>query len=127
MGSSEWMLVLIVGIGCAAGVLKTGIGAVQTYLDRKLKIEELRAQNNEAALQEALRHAQAEMAQLRQSTTDVILSFDSTLQRLDDRLQNVERLALKSAVTAGALPSASAASERPAVADVGAKGVFAGE
>jgi hypothetical protein len=100
---------------------------MKSYLDRKLKIEELRARNSEAALQESLRHAHEEMAQLRQSTTDVILSFDSTLQRLDDRLQNVERLALRSAVTAGALPSASAAPERPAVAEVAAKGVFAGE
>src|SRR5262249_17006255 len=113
MGSSEWMLVLIVGIGCAAGVLKTGIGAVQTYLDKKLKIEELRAQNNEAALQEALRHAQAEMAQLRQSTSDVILSFDSTLQRLDERVKHLERAALSPGLAPDALPSAAPRSPAP--------------
>jgi hypothetical protein len=121
------MIVLVVFIGCATGVITNALGLAKSFLDKKLKIEELRAQNSEAALQESLRHAHEEMAQLRQSTTDVILSFDSTLQRLDDRLQNVERLALKSGVTAGALPSASAAPARSAAADAGAKGAVAGE
>jgi hypothetical protein len=126
------MIVLIVFIGCATGVVTNALNVVKSYLDKKLKIEELRARNSEAALQEALRHAREEMGQFRHSTNDLILSFDSTLQRLDDRLQSVERVALKAGGASGSLPSAPSTTarlrtqnvERASLPDGGANGAL---
>lgn len=126
------MIVLVVFIGCATGVATSVLNVVKSYLDKKLRIEELRARNSEAALQEALRHAREEMGQFHQSTNDLILSFDSTLQRLDDRLQGVERVALKAGTTSGTLPSAPIAParlgtrhvERAGLPDAGANGAM---
>jgi hypothetical protein len=127
------MIAIVVFIGCAAGVANNALNVVKSFLDKKLKIEELRARNSEAALQETMRRAREEIGQLGQSTHDLILSFDSTLQRLDDRLQSVERVALKAEALPGSLPSAVAAPariaapsvERASLPDVGANGARA--
>jgi ankyrin repeat protein len=98
MGPFE-MVVAIVAIGSIAGVLKS-------YFERRVVLDQQRDRSRDAALQEALRQVREEMAQLRQSTNDTILSFDSTLQRLGDRVQHLEQSALGTGATSGALPGA---------------------
>jgi hypothetical protein len=104
MGPFE-MVVAIVAIGSVAGVLKS-------YFERRAVRDEQRDRTRDAALQEALRQVREEMAQLRQSTNDTILSFDSTLQRLGDRVQHLEQSALGAGAASGILPGA--ASRAPA-------------
>jgi hypothetical protein len=60
---------------------------------------------SEARLQEALQQAREETAKLRRENQELILSFDSSLQRLDARLQHLERQALATGEPREALPS----------------------
>jgi hypothetical protein len=79
MGFAE-MVVAIVMIGCAAEVLKS-------FAKRPGKADK--------GLRDEIQSLRAEVQQLRQHGNDSILSFDATLQRLDQRLTHVEtRLAL---------------------------------
>jgi hypothetical protein len=88
------MVVLVVFITSVANVVK----AVVQPGSGRLGV-------SEARLQEALRQVREEMAQLRRESHEVVLSFDATLQRLDTRVQGLERQALGSGGQREALPS----------------------
>jgi hypothetical protein len=82
MGPFE-MVVMIVFIGT--------IGAIaQKYLDHRAR----HGQSANQSVQRLIQEVRAEMAALRQQTSEAVLSFDSTLQTLDARLKHVERRAL---------------------------------
>lgn len=100
-------VVAIVAMICATTLVVLGapFWLVKRFLDQKVKIEELKASRSEAALQDRLRPVREEMAQLRQETNDLILSFDTTLQRLEARVQELERkAALASGEQTASLP-----------------------
>jgi hypothetical protein len=79
MGFPE-MVVAIVLIGCASEVLKS-------FAKRSAKADK--------GLRDELRTLREEVERLRRHGNDSILSFDATLQRLDQRLTSVEtRVAL---------------------------------
>jgi hypothetical protein len=103
------MIVLIVFIKAVADVVKT---VMHNSPPGAAGLFERRAGVTEAQLQEALRQIREEMAQLRQSSLDVILTFDSTLSRLDDRLQHLEQRTLGT----GAAPSLPAVGGKPSPA-----------
>ena len=56
----------------------------------------------------------AEMAEMRRSTHDVVLSFESTLQRLEDRVQHLERTALGGAPGPSAISAGNVSMPAPA-------------
>jgi hypothetical protein len=97
------MIMAVVFMGIAGGVTINALNVLKGYLDKKLRIEELRAQSSQTALQETLHQARAEIGRLQQSSNDVILSFDSTLQRLETRVQSLERIALASGASSASL------------------------
>lgn len=87
-------------------VLITTVGsAVEQHLKNQR-----RSRSGDTGVEEALRRIRDEMAEVRRSTTDVVLSFESTLQRLEARVQHLERTALggaagQSAISAGGVPA----------------------
>lgn len=95
------MVIMIVAIGCATAVVGQVIDAAKAYLVLRAKRGSI-----DPELQQTLRAVREEMAQLRQSSHDVVLTFDATLQRLDARLRHVEQQGLATGRPAVALPSA---------------------
>ena len=95
------MVVAVVSIGCLTGIVTHGLDVVKAYLLQKTS-----ARRSDPALTETLGQLRDEIAQLRRATNDGVLSFDSTLQRLDTRLQHVERVALGTGAPPASLPSA---------------------
>jgi hypothetical protein len=86
------MVVLLVLISSITKVVKT-------YIEKQHS-----SQYGSAALRDALREVRAEMAELRQTRSDVVLSFESTVQRLEARVQHLERCALEPGVATSSLP-----------------------
>jgi len=101
MDSPFEMVVMVVAIGCATGLIGQLIDAWKTTMVTRVKRGTL-----DPSLHETLKAVREEMAQLRRSSSDVVLTFDATLQRLDARLQHLEQRALESGRPAATLPSA---------------------
>jgi hypothetical protein len=105
------MVVAIVAIGCGTGLIGQAIDAWKTTQTAKAK----RGGAVDPSLQATLQTVREEMAQLRRSSSDVVLTFDATLQRLDARLQHLEQRSLASGTAATTLPpsTSSRAAEAP--------------
>jgi hypothetical protein len=99
--------VAILAILCGTGVLSMPFFLVRMVMDRKLKITEMQARANEAAVREGLIPIREEVEAFRRETNDVVLSFDTTLHRLEARLQRLEQqvLAASPQETAPPLPA----------------------
>jgi hypothetical protein len=83
------MITAIVGTGSCMILL---IVAMETV--KKIVIARMHAVGGDSTSWEALNQLQEEVRQLRQATQDGVLSFDSTLQRIEARLQHLEQRAL---------------------------------
>jgi hypothetical protein len=89
------MVVAIVG-------LKTLGRVAHHYLDWRLEMTRRLGGADEAHLVATIQALRAEVAALKHHEAETILTFDSTLQRLDDRLKHLETRALGGANTARA-------------------------
>jgi hypothetical protein len=89
------MVVAIVG-------LKTLGKVAHHYLDWRLEMTRRLGGAEDAQLVTTIQALRAEVAALKQHEAETILTFDSTLQRLDDRLKHLETRALGGANTARA-------------------------
>jgi hypothetical protein len=87
----EVMIVSIVAIGCATGVVLTLLNTIRAAFTR-------RAVKGQDELVGELRSLREEVKQLRQQNNDVILNFDTTLQRVDRRLTHLETSRLSAGV-----------------------------
>jgi hypothetical protein len=94
------MVVIVVGIACGTAVVGQVVDAFKAYLVTRAKRGSL-----DPAVHETLKAVRDEIAQLKHSSNDVVLTFDATLQRLDARLQHLEQQALASGRPAATLPS----------------------
>jgi hypothetical protein len=86
------MVVAIVG-------LKTLGKVAHHYLDWRLEMTRRTGGADEATLLANIQALRSEVAALKQHEAETILTFDSTLQRLDDRLKHLETRALDGATT----------------------------
>jgi hypothetical protein len=93
----------------AVVLITTAGSAVEAHLKNQR-----RPRRSSAALEEALQQLRAEMAEMRRATHDVVLSFESTLQRLESRVQHLERTALSGASSPSAIPAGPASLPAPA-------------
>ena len=91
--------------------LGTTTGTIHKYLDHRLHMADRRSRAGDRTVLQAIEELRAEMAAMKRHETDAILTFDSTLQSLDARLNHLERLALGSGATERS--SLSAAPGRP--------------
>jgi hypothetical protein len=69
------MIVAVVGIGCFTGI-------IHRYLETKLQIARALAEKGSDSVAAELKALREEVRQLREQNADLILSFDTTLQRL---------------------------------------------
>lgn len=87
----HWTIALII-VMPATMLLSTPLYLIHTY--HKRKMEEIRVrgsiEGNERVLQ-AVAEVKREMAQLRDTTTQYDMSFDTALQRLESRMDRAER------------------------------------
>jgi hypothetical protein len=101
----------VVGISCGTAVIVHFLDTVKTYYKARAKKGTV-----DPAVQETLRAVREEMAELRRSSSDVVLTFDATLQRLDTRLQHLEQQALGSGRPGATLSTTRAAAAEEQVA-----------
>jgi hypothetical protein len=107
--SFEEMVVALVAIGCGTAIVGHVVAAIKA-------VAIAWAQGRSGTLpahgsrQAALQQKNDEMARLLQSSTDVVLTFEATLQRLEARLERLERNALSD----GAAPNTIASGAYPA-------------
>ena len=99
------MITAIVGTGSCMILL---IVAMETV--KKIVIARMHAVGGDSTSREALNQLREEVRQLRQATQDGVLSFDSTLQRMEARLQHVEQRTLGAGAAASSLGAAASAS-----------------
>lgn len=90
------MVVAIVAIGCGTGVLHSALATIRAGIAR-------RAREQDHALTGELSALRGEVAQLRAQHAEEVLSFDTTVERMERRLQFVEGR--------GQLPAESSAAE----------------
>ena len=69
---------------------------IRHYLDWRLRMAERQSGAPEAGVLPAIQELRAEIAALRRHESDAVLSFDSTLQRLESRLAHLEGRSLDS-------------------------------
>jgi glucose-6-phosphate isomerase len=82
-------------------VAVTTLGKVaRHYMDWRLEMARRLGTGDEANLTATLQALRAEIAALKQRESEVILTFDSTLQRLDDRLKHLEARSLGASTAA---------------------------
>lgn len=82
MGGNDF-LVAIVAIGCGTGIVWMFFETVKTaFVGRRNKKQE--------ELVEEVRALRQEVAALRQQNNDLILNFDTTLSRVDRRVEHLE-------------------------------------
>jgi len=74
--------------------VKTFEKVARHYMDWRLEMARRVGAGDEASLAATLQALRAEIAALKRHESEVILTFDSTLQTLDARLKNVEARAL---------------------------------
>jgi hypothetical protein len=86
MGFGE-VLVAIAGMGATATTLIV-------YLVMRAEVAKRQVHGVPAGVQQAIEALRAEIAALKQHETEAVLSFDTTLQRLDARVQHLEQRAL---------------------------------
>jgi hypothetical protein len=67
---------------------------IRHYLDWRLRMAERQVGSSEAGVLPAIQELRAEIAALKRNESDAVLSFDSTLQRLESRLAHLERRSL---------------------------------
>lgn len=96
MASELVALIVFMAISGGVAVLAMPFLLIRMVLDRKLKIAEMKVRANEDAVRDAVRPLREEVARLRQETNDLVLGFDTTLARLDERLQRLEAQLLAS-------------------------------
>jgi hypothetical protein len=82
MGGGEG-LVAIIAIGCGTGMVWMFFETVKTAISN-------RGNKQQSALVEEVRALRQEVAQLRHQNNDLILNFDTTLARVDRRVQHLE-------------------------------------
>ncbi|MFN3648656.1 MAG: hypothetical protein ACK47B_03660 [Armatimonadota bacterium] len=80
----EVMVVATVAILCGTGTLCFVIHSIKSAI-----VARSRGQNDDAVLQE-LRELRAEIGALRQQNNDVVLTLDSSLDRIDRRVSHLE-------------------------------------
>jgi hypothetical protein len=109
MGIGE-VLVTIVGIGAATAT-------IIVYLVMRADVLKRHGVGADPGTRQAIEALRDEIAALRQHEAEAVLSFDSTLQTLNARLEHLERRALgERTETAAALgPATGRATEEPAV------------
>jgi hypothetical protein len=109
------MVVALAAIGCGTALVGHIIGAFKAVgvAWAQGRTGNLHAQGN---LQAMLQQMNEEMARLRQSSTDVVLSYEGTLQRLEARLEHLERKALDGAAASGAVAPGAYATPAPRTA-----------
>jgi hypothetical protein len=83
-------MLMVLGI---VGVLQAG-RTIRHYMDWRTRMAERQFGGRDDGLLRAIEELRAEVAALRRHESDAVLSFDSTLQTLDTRLQHLERRAL---------------------------------
>jgi hypothetical protein len=88
-------------IPLAAFAMSLGIvGVVQVrkvichYLDWRLRMADRQSGLGDGSVLQAIQELRAEIAALKQHESEAVLSFDSTLQTLNARLQHLERRSL---------------------------------
>jgi hypothetical protein len=74
--------------------VKTFEKVARHYMDWRLEMARRVGAGDEASLAATLQALRAEIAALKRHESEVILTFDSTLQTLDARLKNLEARAL---------------------------------
>ncbi len=82
------VVVIILAVLCGTAVLITGLALFYCYLTSARRMK------GDPTLRQELQGMRAELEQLRRQNNDVILSFDHTLQRLEQRMSAVEDRAL---------------------------------
>jgi hypothetical protein len=94
---NEDILIPLAGMAMVLGI----VGFVQIrkticyYLDWRLRMAERLSGIGDCSLLPAIQELRAEIAALKGPETDAVLSFDSTLQTMNTRLQHLERRALE--------------------------------
>jgi hypothetical protein len=77
------MIVAIVGMGCGTGITMAFFRTVRAALER-------RGSRGQESVTDEMRMLRDEIRQLRQQNHDLVLGFDTTLQRVDHRLTYLE-------------------------------------
>lgn len=94
MGQASIILKTAIEVGGFLGAMVLMIPLYATWTYHKRKMEEIRAKSN-ARLDDGTRTAieaiRAEVAALRETTTQYDMSFDSALHRLESRVAHVEQ------------------------------------
>jgi hypothetical protein len=81
---------MVVGI---VGLVQAG-KTVRHYLDWRLRMVDRQSGVGDGSVLRAIQELRAEIAALKQHESEAVLSFDSTLQTMNARLQHLERRAL---------------------------------
>ena len=118
-------LVPLAGIGMIVAIvaLKQMANTVRYYLDWRMRMLDRQGGGDRSVLG-AIQELRAEIAALKQHETEAVLSFDSTLQSLNDRMKHLERQSLGEG-TGERIPLTAGATRPPVEARVEVSGVAA--
>jgi hypothetical protein len=86
MGFGEFIIAIV--------AISTGASIVNTWIKHRTRIAELRLQSPakvDGSVRAEIEMLRQEVRQLRETTTQFDLSFDTTLQRTENQVQNLER------------------------------------
>jgi len=90
----DWAAVLALMIPLSAVLLIFGIPIIAIWTDHRRKVLDMQLrsrQQADQAVMEKLAEVQRQIADLRETTTQYDLSFDTALQRVEARLNGIEQ------------------------------------